>query len=58
MKSRVLKVEELSRKTVIPSKKSRYPLIRLKGNWMRAAGILPGMVVKVEVSENQIVIKL
>ena len=33
------------------------PLIRLKGDWMKEAGISPGMKVNIEISSNQIIIK-
>jgi hypothetical protein len=58
MKTRTLKVEQLNRKSRQTSRPTHYPGIRLKGNWMQEAGFAPGMMATVEVSQNQIIIKL
>jgi len=58
MKNRMLKVEQLNRKSRLKSRPNHFPGIRLKGNWMQEAGFLPGMMATVEVSQNQIIIKL
>jgi len=58
MKTRALKVEQLNRKLRSTSRPKHFPGIRLKGNWMQDAGFLPGMIATVEVSQNQIIIKL
>jgi len=56
MKKRLLKVERMSRRRKWTSKKTVYPFIRLKGNWMKEAGINPGMIVNVEILDKQIII--
>jgi len=33
------------------------PFIRLKGDWLREAGIEPGMKVNITIENNQVVIK-
>jgi hypothetical protein len=58
MKDRKLKVQEFVKPQRYGSPRKIFPTLRLRGEWMTRAGILPGMVVTVEVSPNQIIIKI
>lgn len=57
MKTRKLKLHTRYRR-VTPDTCRRIPELLLCGDWLMAAGFNPGHYVEVEVSQNQLVVKI
>lgn len=53
---RTISVEEYYPPNHNSAKRNTKPFIRLKGDWLRAAGITPNMKVNVVITNNQIII--
>ena len=56
MLDKTIKVEKGTRQTSVPNKRTHYPSIRLKGNWLEEAGIRYGERVHISIQNDALVI--